>query len=444
MRISRPTGGLWAHRDFMKLWTGQSISEFGSQISQLAIPLLALLELHATTFEFALLGVLGFMPFILFALPAGVWVDRLRRRPILIVGDASRAVLLALIPILWALDVLKIWQLFVITFVIGIFTVFFDVAYQSYLPALIERDDLVDGNSKIQLTVSVAQVAGPSTAGLLIGAVTAPYAILFDAVSFVFSSAFMISMRHRENLPARPTGGHPKMWPQVKEGLRWVVGHRWLRAIAACTATSNFFFSMFFAVLLVYVVRTLHFSAAEIGVMFAVGSCGSIVGALTANRIQKRVGVGPAIVFGSICFCATGLIYVLAPQSVALPIFMLAQAIGGFGGVSYNITQVSLRQAITPERLQGRMNAAMRWIVWGTIPLGGLLGGAVGQWVGLRPAMWIGAIGSAAAFLPVALTSVRSIREMPASVEEPTPAQAEFDGGLIGGEPLPAPAAADL
>ena len=154
----------------MKLWTGQSISEFGSQISQLAIPLLALYELHATTFEFAVLGVLGFMPFILFALPAGVWVDRLRRRPILIVGDASRAILLGLIPILWAMGVLEIWQLFVITFVIGIFTVFFDVAYQSYLPALIERDDLVDGNSKIQLTVSVAQVAGPASSGALIGA----------------------------------------------------------------------------------------------------------------------------------------------------------------------------------------------------------------------------------------------------------------------------------
>ncbi|MDX6480906.1 MAG: hypothetical protein QOG85_1416 [Gaiellaceae bacterium] len=441
--MRKPQGALWQHPDFMKLWTGQSISEFGSQISQLAIPLLALLELHATTFEFALLGVLGFMPFILFALPAGVWVDRLRRRQILIVGDAARAVLLLLIPILWAAGVLRIWQLLVITFVIGIFTVFFDVAYQSYLPALIERDDLVDGNSKIQLTVSVSQVAGPSASGLLISAVTAPYAILFDAVSFVISSLFMVSMRHRETVTERPKEGHPKMWPQVKEGLQWVVGHRWLRAIAACTGTSNFFGSMFFAVLLVYVVRVLHFSAAEIGVMFAVGSSGSIVGALVANRIQKRIGVGPAIVLGSICFCSTGLIYVLAPKSAALPIFMLGQAIGGFGGVSYNITQVSLRQAITPERLQGRMNAAMRWIVWGTIPLGGLLGGAIGQWVGLRTAMWIGAVGSLTAFLPVALTSVRSIRVMPSAVEEPTPAEAELAGGLIGGEPLPAPAAAD-
>jgi MFS family permease len=441
--MRRPTGALWSHRDFLKLWTGQSISEFGSQISQLAIPLLALIDLHATTFEFAVLGVLGFMPFIIFALPAGVWVDRLRRRQILIVGDSARAVLLALIPILWAAGVLRIWQLMVIQFVVGIFTVFFDVAYQSYLPALIEREDLVDGNSKLQLSVSVAQVAGPSASGALIGAITAPYAVIFDAASFVISSVFMITMRHRENVPERPSDGHPKMWPQVKEGLRWVAGHRWLRAIAADTGTANFFGSMYFAVLLVYAVRTLHFSPLELGAMFAVGSSGSIVGALLANKLRLKIGVGPAIVWSSVAFCLPGLVYPAAPHRIALPLFMLAQAVIGFGGVAYNITQVSLRQAITPERLQGRMNAAMRWIVWGTIPLGALLGGAIGQWVGLKTALWVGAIGSLTGFLPVALSSVRSIREMPEAVEEPTPAQAELEGGLVAGEPLPTPSAAD-
>jgi len=441
--MRRPSGPLWQHRDFLKLWTGQSISEVGSQISQLAIPWLALKGLHANTFEFAILGVLGFVPFILFALPAGVWVDRLRRRQILIVGDSSRVVLLVLIPVLWELNVLRIWHLMVIQFVIGIFTVFFDVAYQSYLPALIEREDLVDGNSKLQLTVSIAQVGGPSLAGVLIKALTAPFAIAFDAASFVISSAFMITMKHRENVPERPSEGHPKMWPQVKEGLRWVLGHRWLRWIAACTGTSNFFGSLYFAPLLVYIVRTLHFSSLQVGVMFAVGSAGSIAGALLAGRIQKRIGVGPAIVLGSLMFCTPGFIYPLAPHAAALPLFMFAQSVVGFGGVSYNITQVSLRQAITPERLQGRMNAAMRWVVWGTIPLGAILGGAIGQWIGLKTAMWIGAIGSLVAFLPVALSSVRSIGEMPAPVEEPTPAQAELEGGLVEGTPFPAPAAAD-
>src|SRR3954452_12452321 len=203
--MRKPTSALWHHPDFLKLWTGQTISEFGSQISGLAVPILAAKSLHATPFEFAALGVLNFLPFILFALPAGVWVDRLRRRYILIAGDAARAVLLALIPVLWALGVLQIWHLLVLQFAIGIFTVFFDVAYQSYLPALIEREDLVDGNSKLQVTVGIAQVGGPSLAGGLIGAITAPYAILVDSMSFVVSSVFMIRMRHRENLPRQDT-----------------------------------------------------------------------------------------------------------------------------------------------------------------------------------------------------------------------------------------------
>jgi len=443
-RLRRPTGGLWSHPDFLKLWTGQSISELGSQVSQLAIPWLAAVGLHASPIEFSLLGVLGFLPFILFALPAGVWVDRLRRRPILIVGDASRAVLLALIPILWAAGALQFWHLLVLQFVFGVFTVFFDVAYQSYLPALIEREHLVDGNSKLQLTVSVAQVAGPSMTGAIIAAITAPYAIVVDAASFVVSTGFMLRMRHREELPAREEGvPHPKMWPQVKEGLRWVVGNRHLRAIAACTGISNFFGQILFAIFILYAVRTLRLSSVEVGAVFGIGSLGSIAGALVADRVRKRLGVGRAIVVYAILFSVAGIAYPLAPRSFPLPALMVGTAVIGFASVAYNITQVSFRQAITPERLQGRMNAAMRWIVWGTMPLGTLLGGALGQTIGLRAAMWVGAIGSAPVFLTVLLSPVRSIVDMPEPVIEPTLAQAELEGGLVEGTPLAGPAAAD-
>jgi len=286
--MRRPQGGLWSHPDFVKLWTGQSISEVGSQVSQLALPWLAAVGLHASPFQFSLLGVLGFMPFILFALPAGVWVDRLRRRYILIAGDAARAVLLIIIPILWATHELRIWHLLVLQFVIGVFTVFFDVAYQSYLPALVEREHLIDGNSKIQLTASIAQVGGPNLSGVLIAAITAPYAIVVDAVSFIVSSVFMISMRHREEPPKYDVSNpRPKMWPQVKEGLDWVVKHPWLRAIAACTATSNFFSSTLFAIMLLYMVRFLHLSAYEVAAVFAVGSAGSIVASLVTGRLNK-------------------------------------------------------------------------------------------------------------------------------------------------------------
>jgi MFS family permease len=443
-RFARPTGGLWSHPDFIKLWTGQTISEFGSQISGLAIPLLAAVSLHASAFQFSLLGVLGFLPFILFALPAGVWVDRLRRRYILIVCDAARAPLLALIPILWALGVLQMWHLLVLQFVIGLFTVFFDVAYQSYLPALIEREHLVDGNSKLQLTVGVSQVAGPSVAGALVAAITAPYAILVDAVSFVVSTVFMVGMRHRETPPKHTAEEpRPKMWPQVKEGLQWVVGHPWLRSIAACTGTSNFFSSLMFAIIVLYMVRSLGLSSFEIGIVFAVSSGGSIVAALVTGRLNRWLGVGPTIAWTIVVSSLSGLAYPLAPKSFPLPVLMLGGAGFGFGAVAYNITQVSLRQAITPERLQGRMNAAMRWIVWGTIPLGSLAGGGIATWWSLRTTLWVGAIGQVFAMLPVVLGSIRTVREMPEPVDQPTQAQAELEGGLVEPTPLPGPAAAD-
>jgi MFS family permease len=442
--MRRPQGGLWSHPDFVKLWTGQSISEVGSQVSQLALPWLAAVGLHASPFQFSLLGVLGFMPFILFALPAGVWVDRLRRRYILIAGDAARAVLLILIPVLWATHELRMWHLLVLQFAIGVFTVFFDVAYQSYLPALVAREHLIDGNSKLQLTASIAQVGGPNLSGVLIAAITAPYAIVADAASFVVSSVFMISMRHREEPPKYDDSNpRPKMWPQVKEGLDWVVKHPWLRAIAACTGTSNFFSSTAFAILLLYMVRVLHLSAYAVAAVFAVTSVGSIVASLCTGRLNKWLGVGPTIVWSIVVSSVAALGYPLAPKSFPLPLLMVAGIGFGFGAVAYNITQVSLRQAITPERLQGRMNAAMRWIVWGTIPLGTLFGGGLATWFSLRTAIWVGSLGQMVAFVPVLFGSLKHVREMPEPVAEPTQAQAELQGGLAEPTPLPGPAAAD-
>jgi MFS family permease len=225
------------------------------------------------------------------------------------------------------------------------------------------------------------------------------------------------------------------MWPDVKEGLRWVVGHRWLRAIAACTGTSNFFSSVSFSIALLYLTRSLHLSAVEVGAVFGVGSIGSILGALVANRMQRKIGVGLTILIPMmVASCAT-LAYPLAPRSFPLPVLIAGQALFGFGAVVYNITQVSLRQSITPERLQGRMNAAMRWIVWGTIPLGTMTGGALATAYSLRTALWVGAIGSLFTFLPIALTSVRSIRELPEPVDEPTPTEAALEGGIL--EPTP-------
>ena len=430
--LRRPRGGLWNHPDFLKLWTGQSISEFGSQISQLAIPWLAAVGLHASAFEFSLLSVLGFLPFILFALPAGVWVDRLRRRPLLIVGDASRALLLGYVPVAWALGFLDIGQLFAIQFVVGIVTVFFDVAYQSYLPSLVARDQLIEGNSKLQTTVSAAQIGGPGLAGVLIGVITAPYAIALDAASFVVSTAFMLPIRAPETLPERAEGEpRARLLAELGEGLAYVLRHRHLKWIAACTATSNYFGQMIFAIGLLYMVRELHMSSFAAGAVFACFGIGSIVGALSATRLSTAVGVGRAILIPAVLFSLAGLAFPLTPISFPVPLLVLGTLAFGFGSTSYNITQVSLRQAITPERLQGRMNASMRWIVWGTIPLGALTGGALAGAYGLRTALWVGAIGGLFTFLPVLLSSVRSIEEMPEPISEPTPTDAVAVGGLV-------------
>jgi MFS family permease len=441
-RPRRPTGGLWSHADFLKLWTGQSISEFGSQVSALAIPWLAGFGLHASAFEFSVLGLLGFLPFIFFALPAGVWVDRLRRRPILIAGDAARAVLLAYIPIAWAIGILDIWQLMVLQFVIGICTVFFDVAYQSYLPSLVDREHLVEGNSKLQTTVSAAQIAGPGVAGVLIGVLTAPYAVALDAASFVLSTLFMIPIRANERLPERRAGEpKPRMLPELKEGVAYVLTHPYLKWIAACTATSNFFGQVAFSIGLLYIGRTLHISSFWAGAIFAGFGVGSIVGALTTTRIQKAVGVGNAIWMPAVVFSLGGLAFPLAPKSFPIPVLVVGTLAFGFGGMAYNITQVSLRQAITPERIQGRMNATMRWIVWGTIPLGTLAGGTIATVYDLRMALWVGGIGGLFSFLPVLLSSVRTIEEMPEPVAPPTAAEADAAGGLV--EPTTVPLGAD-
>jgi MFS family permease len=441
-RLRRPTGGLWNNADFLKLWAGQSISEVGSQVSQLAIPWLAAVGLHASPFEFSLLGVAGLLPFILFALPAGVWVDRLRRRPILIVGDAARAVLLAYIPLAWALGILTIWQLLVLQFAIGIFTVIFDVAYMAYVPAVVERDQLVDGNSKLQTTVSTSMIGGPGLAGVLIGIVTAPYAIVIDAASFVLSTLFMLRIRRVENLPERTEDApKPKMLPELKEGVAYVVRHPHLKWIAVCTGTSNFFGSITFAIGLLYMVRVLHISAFWSGAVFAGYGAGSLIAALTTTKVQRAVGLGNAIWLAILVGAVAGFAWPLAPKSFPIAPLVASTVAFGFGSTLYNISQGSYRQAITPERMQGRMNASMRWIVWGTMPLGSLLGGALATVTSLRAALWVSAIGGAFTFLPVLLTSVRTIKEMPRPVDEPTPLEAAASGGVL--EPTAPPLTAD-
>jgi MFS family permease len=419
-----PTGGLWRHPDFLKLWSAETISQFGSQITGLALPLVAVIVLDVSAFQVSVLFVLETAPFLLISLPAGVWVDRLPRRPILVIGDIGRAILLATVPIAYWMDALTIWQLYAVGLTVGVFTVFFDVAYQSYLPSLVEREQLVDGNSKLEISRSAAQLGGPAAAGVLIQVLKAPFAIVFDAVSFLVSGLFLFAIRKREeNVPTRAErkakGGSMKK--ELGEGLRWVLGNPYLRTICASTASFNFFSSMMGAILIVYLVRQLEMSAGLIGLVFAIAQLGYLAGALTANKVSTKIGVGPAIMTGAMCGVFL-LLIPLAPQDAhaAVPFLIVAELFASYGVVLYNVTQVSMRQAITPERLQGRMNSVIRFIVWGVMPLGTLIGGALATRFDLHTAIWIGATGNALAWLPVTIGPVRTLREVP-HVPDETP-----------------------
>ena len=413
---------LLRHRDFLKLWSAETVSQFGTQVSVLAVPLVAILILGASAFEVALLGTVEMLPFILFALPAGVWVDRLRRRPILILGDLARAGSLASIPIAFELGVLSIWQLYVVGFVNGIATVCFDIAYQSYLPALVERDQLVEGNSRLEVSRSGAQIAGPGIAGILIGWVTAPVAIVLDSISYVASAAFVFLIRRPEPVPDRKVDGHgaPRagMRRETTEGLRYVLTHPFLRSIAACTSTSNLFSQFIFAILLVYLVRQVGLAPEVIGLVFSIAAVGFLLGALVANRIAARIGVGPTIVASAFLFGPGNLLIAAAPADLAGPFIVAGVFVGGFSGVVYNINQVSLRKAITPGRMQGRMNATMRFLVWGTIPIGAVIAGALGTAIGLRETILLGGVLSMGPFLFVLFSPVRSIQKMPEPVDQ--------------------------
>jgi MFS family permease len=410
--------GLWRHAEFVKLWAGQTISEFGSQVTQLAIPLTAALVLNASPFQMGLLSALEFAPFLLLSLFAGVWVDRMRRRPVLIIADVGRAVLLGSIPVAAFLGALRIEQLYVVGLLTGVLTVFFDVAYQSYLPVLVSREHLVEGNSKLEVSRSVAQIAGPGIAGALVQLITAPMAIVVDSLSFVASVVSLLFIRTPEPLPTRANGEGGSMWAELREGLAVVLGNPLLRSIAGCTATSNLFGNGLQAIFVLYATRELGLQPAVIGLIFSVSGPGALLGALLAGEASRRFGLGNTII-GSIVLGGIGSLLVPLATGSATAITIILMAGGFLTGIAnplYNINQVSLRQAITPDRLQGRMNASMRFIVWGTIPLGALLGGGLGQIFGLWPTIAAMAVGCLLPPLWVLFSPVRQLRVQPAPV----------------------------
>ena len=404
---------LLRHADFKRLWAADALSQAGTQVTAIALPLLLIKVLDAGPFEVGLLTTFEFLAFLVVGLPAGVWVDRMRRRNVLMVADLVRGLLYGSLPLAWALDVLTLPQVYAVALIAGVCTVFFDVAYQSYLPHLVGRENLVEGNAKLQGTQSVAQVAGPTIGGVLVQVLSAPYAVLVDAGSFLWSAAWITSIRSREPRPERAPDRH--LGREMKEGLAFVLGNRLLRAITACTATANLFSNVGMTVFVVLLASAsgLNLSAGTIGLLFSASAIGGLLGAMVARRFAGWVGQGPALWISIAVSVPAMLPMPFVQRGWLLWLVAAGSVLVGASIVVYNITQVSFRQLLCPERLLGRMNATIRFAVWGTIPIGSLLGGILGATIGLRPTLWVAVVGSALALLPVLLSPLRTMRELP-------------------------------
>jgi MFS family permease len=420
---------------FLRLWAAETISHFGSSITGIALPFVAITLLQAGPLEVAILNLADFLPFLLIGLLVGALVDRLPRRAVLIGGDLGRAILILTIPVAYLAGVLSLPQLIAVGFLVGVLTVFFDVAYQAYLPSLIGREDLVEGNSKLEFSRSAAGLLGPGLGGLLVDLLRAPIAMLVDAASFLASALFLATIRDQRGAATAPNdapesksnGTAPAptrgtMRREIAEGLRYVIGHPALRTIGAATATSNLFSSIGGAAFMLFAINELQMAPALIGLAFSLGSVGGLVASLVAGPLSRRFGVGRVIVvtvaLGGPFEFAVGL---GSAGADALNLALIAAAgfaMGGSGTI-YNINQVSLRQAITPEAMSGRMNATMRWFVWGTMPIGSIIGGIIGETLGVRAAILIGGAGATLAFVPLLFGPVWGIAVMPKSEEAP-------------------------
>lgn len=413
--------GLWHHSNFLKLWAGQTISFFGDQITNLALPLTAILLLKATPTQMGFLGAAQFAPFLLMGLFAGVWIDRMPKRPILIGADIGRAVLLGVIPIAALFNLLRIEYLYVVGFLVGILTTFFLVTYQAFLPLLVEREQLVEANSKIEISRSVTEVSGPGLTGVLVQLITGPIAIIVDSLSFLISARFLGLIRLPEPTPASQEKRR-SIWIEIGEGLRVVLANPMLRSIALCSSTFNLFSYIQLAIFVLYATRNLGIGPSILGLILSFGSIGALLGALMAGSAASRFGLGHTIV-GAALMAGIGSLFIplaTGPALIAISLLAVGQFLIGLATTTYNINQISLRQAIVPKRLQGRMNASMRFIVWGTIPIGSLIGGVLGEKIGMRPTLVVGAVGWLLSFVWVFFSPLRMLRDQPVQAEEPS------------------------
>jgi MFS family permease len=404
---------LTERREFRRYWSGQAISLFGDQITRLALPLVAVLVLHARAAQMGYLTAVGLVPNLLFALHAGAWVDRHgHRRRVMIAADLGRAGLLATIPLAYALGVLTLAQLYAVAFLTGTLSMLFVVSQETLFVSVTPPGRYVEANSLLYGSRALSFVGGPSMAGLLVQLLTAPVALLADAVSFLGSALFLGRIRRSE--PPVETERHGN----VSAGARWIRGSPIMLAALTSGATINFFNFMFSALFVLYATRTLEVPPGTLGAVLGAGAVGSVLGSVVTARITRRIGVGRAYCLGCVLFPAPLVLVPLAGGSRPLMLGLLfaAQFGAGFGVMVLDISIGSIFAAVIPDRLRSRVTGAFQSVDYGVRPLGALVGGALGGWIGLRPTLWIATVGAIAGvlwLLPSPMPRLRTLPERP-------------------------------
>ena len=399
---------------FRRVWTAQTISLFGDQISMIAIPLTAVLVLDANAKQMGFLVAAELVPNLFFALHAGAWVDRHgERRRVMIFTDLVRGAALVTIPIAYALDALTIQQLYVVAFVVGTMTVFFHVAYSSLFVALVEREDYVVANSWLAGSRSFSFVAGPSVGGILVQLLKAPYALLVDSISYLFSAGYLSSIDPVEPEIEVAQKGH------VAAGVRYILTSSVMRSSLLATATINLFNFVFHALFVLYAIRSLHVRPATLGIVLGAGAVGSLIGSFVTSRLGRSLGIGPTYILGCILFPVPLVLVPLAggPYWLIMAMLFLAEFGAGLGVMVLDISAASIFAALVPHRLRSRVSGAYMVVNNGIRPVGSLIGGFLGTAIGLQTTLWIGVVGAMTGFLFLLPSPIPKMRELPELAE---------------------------
>jgi MFS family permease len=413
--IHRRFGALWTNTDFLKFWAGETVSLFGAQVSILGLPLAAILVLHAGPEQVGVLRALQLLPYLFLALLFGILADRRGRRPLMIIANGARAVLIGLVPILAAVHQLRISLLYVIALFVGAGAVLYDVCWQSYVPAIIsDRQQMLEANSKLGTSSSAADVTGPGLTGALVQALTAPYALAANAVTYGLSVISLLTIRTRETVLNVPSEQR-NLFQSAREGLSWVFGNRYLRALALLGGSYNFFFTFIETDFLVYATRSLSMRPSAIGLVLSIGGIGGLIGAMLGSILSNRFGVGVVYSAGVLVGFAAPILIPLAsgPRLAVLATLSCSFFLTGIGIGSANVIVLSLRQSITPPQLMGRMNATMRMLVYGLAAPGSITGGLLADSLGLRAALWVAGICSILAVAPLFRSGIPRLKVLP-------------------------------